>query len=153
MTHTLGVSFAPGVRVFLSFDVEHDDDLGVRLCDQSQRGGSGFAVTSRSESGTMNERWYAGLRRRVRESDEMIVICGEHTPDSERMNAELKIAQEENKPYLLLWGRRERMCSMPLGVKRSACMYSWTWETLVFQVAQTLRDARPLEIPENCKRS
>jgi hypothetical protein len=69
------------------------------------------------------------------------------------VNAELRVALEEQKPYLLLWGRRERMCSMPLGLKRTACMYSWTWETLVGLVAQTIRDARPLEIPENCKRS
>jgi hypothetical protein len=146
------VIYPSGVRVFVSFDVDHDTDLGNRLSDQSQRGGSGFAVASRSEPGEMTDRWLAGVRRRVRDADEVIVICGEHTADSQRMNTELRIAQEEQKPYLLLWGRRERMCSMPLGVKRSACMYSWTWETLVFQVGQTLRDARPLEIPEGCKR-
>jgi hypothetical protein len=139
-------------RVFLSFDVDHDCDLGDRLSDQSQRGGSGFSVTSRSEPGAMTDRWHAGVRRRVRDADEVIVICGEHTGASERMNIELRIAQEENKPYLLLWGRRERMCSMPLGVQRNARMYSWTRESLVHLVAQTLRDARPLEIPEACKR-
>ena len=142
-----------GVRVFVSFDVEHDADLGDRLSEQSRKGGSGFHVASRSEAGAMTDRWHDGVRRRVRDADEVIVICGEHTGASDRVTTELRIAQEEQKPYLLLWGRRERMCSMPAGVKRSACMYTWTWETLVNQVAQTLRDARPLEIPENCKRS
>jgi hypothetical protein len=146
------VGDANGVRVFVSFDVEHDTDLGDRLSDQASRGGSGFSVSSRSEPGVMTDRWRAGLRRRVRDAHEMIVICGEHTAASERMHTELLTAQEEQKPYLLLWGRRDRMCSMPLGVKRTACMYSWTWETLTHQVAQTLRDARPLEIPESCKR-
>jgi len=141
-----------GVRVFVSFDVEHDGDLGNRLFDHSQRGGSGFSVSSRSEAGEMTERWQAGVRRRVRDADEVIVICGEHTSSSERMSNEIRIAQEEQKPYLLLWGRRDRMCSMPLGVKRTACMYSWTWETLVFQVGETMRSARPPEIPESCKR-
>jgi hypothetical protein len=146
------VSDPTGVKVFLCYDVEHDEDLGNRLSEQSERGGSGFLITSRSEPGAMTDRWHDGVRRRVRAADEVIVICGEHTAASDRVNAELRIAQEEQKPYLLLWGRRERMCSMPLGVKRTACMYSWTWETLVNLVAQTLRDARPLEIPENCKR-
>jgi hypothetical protein len=140
------------VRVFVSFDVEHDRDLGDFLSDQSQRGGSGFSVAGRSESGAITDRWQAGVRRRVRAADEIIVICGEHTAASERMNAELRIAQEEQKPCLLLWGRRARMCSMPVGVKRTASMYVWTWETLVHLVAQTLRDSRPLEIPESCKR-
>ena len=100
----------------------------------------------------MTDRWHAGVRRRVRAADEIIVICGEHTASSERMNAELRIAQEEHKPYLLLWGRRERMCSMPVAVKRTASMYSWTRETLAHLIAQTLRDARPPEIPEDCRR-
>ena len=142
-----------GVRVFLSFDVEHDTDLGDRLSEQSQKGGSGFHVASRSEVGEVTDRWCEGVRRRVRDSDEVIVICGEHTAASDRVNTEVRIAQEEQKPYLLLWGRRERMCSMPVGVKRTACMYTWTWETLIHQVAQTLRDARPIEIPANCRRS
>lgn len=152
MGHNRWVRDATGVRVFVSFDVEHDTDLVNRLSDQARRGGSGFSVASRSEPGAMTDRWRAGLRRRVRDADEIIVICGEHTATSERMHTELRTAQEEQKPYLLLWGRRDRMCSMPLGVKRTACMYAWTRESLVYQVAQTLRDAQPLEIPENCKR-
>jgi hypothetical protein len=150
---SLPTNVPAGVRVFLSFDVEYDADLGDRLSAQSQRGGSGFHVAARSESGAMTGRWHDGVRRRVRAADEVIVICGEHTADSIRMNAELRIAQEEQKPYLLLWGRRERMCSMPLGLKRTACMYSWSRETLMHLVTQTLRDARPVEIPDNCKRS
>jgi len=142
-----------GVRVFLCFDIDHDADLGDRLSEQSRKGGSGFHVASRSEAGAMTDRWQDGVRRRVRDAEEVIVICGEYTAASDRVNTELRIAQEEQKPYLLLWGRRELMCSMPVGVKRTACMYTWTWETLVNQVAQTLRDSRPLEIPENCKRS
>jgi hypothetical protein len=137
----------------LSYDVDHDADLGDRLFEESQRKGSGFQIASRSESGQMTDRWYAGVRRRVRNADEVIVICGEHTADSDRVNAELRIAQEEQRPYLLLWGRRERMCSMPIGVKRTACMYVWKRETLLQLVAQTLRDARPVEVPADCKRS
>ena len=49
-----------GVRVFLSFDVDYDADLGDRLSAQSQRGGSGFhvavAIRSRSDDGP----WHAG---------------------------------------------------------------------------------------------
>lgn len=140
------------VRVYLSFDVEHDTDLSELLAKQSQRGGSGFEVVARSAPGVMSERWERDTRRRIRDADEVIVICGEHSQRSERMRAELDLVREESKPYFLLWGRREQMCSMPTGVDRTAVMYSWTWETLVKQVLQTLRDARPPDIPENCKR-
>jgi hypothetical protein len=149
---SLPIDGRAGVRVFLSYDVDYDADLGDRLSEQSERGGSGFHVAGRSEAGAMTGRWHEGVRRRVRAADEVIVICGEHTAASDRMSAELRIAQEEQKPYLLLWGRRERMCSMPVGVARTACMYAWTRETLSNRVAQTLREARPLEVPDDCKR-
>jgi hypothetical protein len=141
-----------GVRVFLSFDLDHDQDLGDRFAQQSQRGGSGFHVASHSEPGQMTPRWHDDVRRRVRAADEVIVICGEHTAGSDRVHAEMRIAQEEHKPCLLLWGRRERMCSMPLGVKRTAVMHAWTWERVIYLVPQTLREAKPLEIPDDCKR-
>jgi hypothetical protein len=140
------------VRVFLSYDMDHDTDLCDRLAEESQRRGSGFSVASRSAPGAMTDRWHAGVRRRVREADEIIVICGEHTAASERMNAELHIAREERKPFLFLWGRRERMCAMPVSSARSACMYSWSRATLLQLIAQTLKDSRPPEIPEDCKR-
>lgn len=141
-----------GVRIYLSFDVDHDRDLSEQLSKQSRRGGSGFEVSAHSEAGTLTERWCEGARRRIRDADQLIVICGEHTADSARVNEELRIAKEEGKPYFLLWGRRERMCTMPAAATRTACMYSWTWEILLQQISDSLRKAQPLEIPEQYRR-
>ena len=140
------------VRVFLSFDVDHDADLGDLLCEQSRRGGSGFLVSARSEAGMTTDRWCEAARRRIRDADQVIVICGEHTEDSVRVSSELSIAQEEKKPYFLLWGRRERMCTMPARATRAGCMYSWTWEILLQQISDTLRNAQPLDVPDRYKR-
>lgn len=140
------------VRVFVSFDVEHDVDLGELLTEQSSRGGSGFLVSARSETGMVTDRWSDSTRRRIRDADQVIVICGEHTGKSVQVNSELRIAQEEKKPYFLLWGRREQMCTMPACVTRAECMYSWSWEILLQQISETLRNARPLEVPEHYKR-
>ena len=140
------------VQVFLSFDVDHDADLAELLSEQSQRGGSGFVLSGRSEGGDVTDRWCESVRRRIRAADEVIVLCGERTQDSLRMNSELRIAHEEKKPYFLLWGRRDRMCTMPARVTRNESMYSWTWEILLQQIAETLRNAEPLEVPERYKR-
>ena len=91
-------------------------------------------------------------RRRIRDADEVIVICGEHTQDSPRMDAELRVTQEEEKPYFLLWGRREQMCTMPAHVPRNECMYSWTFESLLELVRTTIRKAEPLQVLEHEKR-
>jgi hypothetical protein len=140
------------VRVFMSFDVEHDRDLGDLLCEQSNRPGSGFQVSARSEAGVVTDRWCEAARRRIREADQVIVICGEHTGSSDRIDSELRITKEEDKPYFLLWGRRELMCTMPTRATRAESMYSWSWDILLQQITETLRNARPLDVPEHYKR-
>ena len=143
----------PNVRIFMSFDRENDEDLHDLLLEQSRRQSSGFEISARSEATTMTDRWDEKVRRQISDVDEVIVICGEHTASSVRVNAELRIAQEEQKPYFLLWGRRERMCTKPTGSKRDDSMYSWTWEILQDQIVSTLRNARPREVAERYKRA
>ena len=140
------------LRVFVSFDVDHDSDLEARLTEQSQRGGLGITVTASSPTGHETDRWCAEVRRRIRAVDQVIVLCGEHTRDSPRMSSELRIAQEEEKPCLFLWGRRERMCTLPAGAKRDGSMYRWTWETLQEQILRTSRRAQPFVVLEHEKR-
>ena len=127
------------VRVFISFDLAHDGDLKDRLVDESLRPGSPFAISSRSEAAD-GERMRSGIAS----ADEVIVICGKHTEGSAQVSAEIRIAQEEQKPYFLLWGRREIMCTKPIGAKSAEGMYNWTREILEDQVAIALRRARAL---------
>ena len=140
------------VRIYMSFDLDHDQDLHDQLQEQSLRQASGFEISARSEAQTTTEPWDEKVRRRICEADEVIVICGEHTAASIPMSAELRIAQEKQKPYFLLWGRRESMCTKPAGAKRDEGMYSWTWDILQNQIVTTLRQAQSLEIPEHYKR-
>ena len=141
------------VRIFMSFDLDHDKDLHDLLLEQSRRQCSGFEISARSEAVTMTDRWDERVRHQISQADEVIVICGEHTASSVRVKAELRIAQEEQKPYFLLWGRRERMCTKPAGSKRDDSMYSWTWDILQDLIVTTLRNARPREVAERYKRA
>ena len=132
------------MQVYVSFDLEHDRDLHDRLLAQS--GQSAFTIASRSEAGDMTETWVARVRLRMTEADEVVVICGEHTDDSRRVSAELKIAQEERKPYVLLWGRREKMCKKPQSARAIDGMYGWTAGVLERQLADGLRRIRDREL-------
>jgi hypothetical protein len=129
------------VRVFMSFDLDNDEDLHDLLLEQCSRQASGFEISAESEARTMTARWDQRVRRRICEADEVIVICGEHTSASPGVSAELRIAQEEQKPYFLLWGRRESMCTKPAGARPADSMYSWTWQILQNQITMTLRRA------------
>jgi hypothetical protein len=127
------------VRIFTSFDLENDRDLHDRLVEQSSRLNAGFEISACSEPRTLADPWDESVRGRIRDADEVIVICGKHTEDSLRVGVELRIAQEEEKPYFLLWGRRESMCTRPSGAKPADAMYSWTWEILRSQIVATNR--------------
>jgi hypothetical protein len=140
------------VRIFLSFDVEHDGDLCDLALDPSSRGSAGFVVTARSRAGEVTDRWRDVTRREIRNSDQVIVLCGEHTRESAAMDAELCIAQEEEKPFFLLWGRRDRDCTMPERVQRTACMYRWDRETVQQQLSASLRKQQLVQVPDRYKR-
>jgi hypothetical protein len=143
----------PDVRIFTSFDRDHDGDLYDLLLEQSLKGNSGFEISARSEPWTTEGPSEDRVRQRIRDADEVIVICGEHTAKSWPVSSELRIAQEEEKPYFLLWGRRESMCTRPAGAKTGDSMYSWTREILQEQISMTLRNAQTREIPEIYKRA
>jgi hypothetical protein len=140
------------IRTYVSFDLAHDRDLRDRIVEESQKPGSGFEISARSEATAVPDRYEDKTRRRILDADEVIVICGEHTGESVHMSAEIRIAQEESKPYFLLWGRRELMCTKPVGAKPGDSMYSWTSTILRDQIATTLRNAQPREVPDHYKR-
>jgi hypothetical protein len=127
------------VRIFVSYDREHDADLLDRLAEQASRATSGFEISGQSVTRGPTDLWDEGLRCTIREADQVIVICGEHTDHSGRVDAELRITQEEERPYLLLWGRREPMCTRPTTAKPADTMYSWTPEILEAQISTRRR--------------
>ena len=65
------------VRVFLSFDLENDEDLHDLMLEQSASANSGFEISARSEGGAMSDRWSTMVRGQMADTDEVVVICGQ----------------------------------------------------------------------------
>ena len=78
--------------------------------------------------------------------------CGEHTEASPRIHTEFQIALDEDKPYFLLWGRREIMCTKPMGAKPADGMFSWSGPFLDDQIALNLRKASTDEKARSLRR-
>jgi hypothetical protein len=127
------------IRVFASFDLEHDRDLYEQLLAQSQEPGSGFEIACCSEKRSRSDLWDDALHSALERVDEVIVLCGLHTGDSMRMSAELDAAREAKRPYFLIWGRRELMCTKPGSARNDDGMYSWTPQILADQIVVTMR--------------
>lgn len=140
------------MRVFVSFDERYDRDLYERFIEQSHRPGSSFDVVRDESTAMRTKGWSDHPREHIRSADEVVFLCGEHTRESLRMSVELDITREEEKPYILVWGRRDQMCTKPEGALPADGIYSWTHDILESQMAATLRAAAPRVIPESCKR-
>jgi len=137
------------IQVFVSFDVECDGELFEELRTQSSS--SGFAVSGGSERQSATDVSSEKVRRRIRDADQVIFICSEHTEASASMFAELRIAQQEQTPYFLLWGRPEIMCTKPLGAKTAEGMYFWSPQVLQDQIAITSRSTHTDAIAESLR--
>lgn len=95
------------VRVFVSFDLDHDNDLKSRLVDQATVDGSPFTVVDWSIREVAGD-WAEKARKRMANVDLLLAICGEHTDTAAGVSTEIVLAREANRPYLLLDGRPGR---------------------------------------------
>ena len=116
-------------RAFISFDFDHDSELRDALIGQARNPDSPFEIADWSVHEAFEGNWQAQVRRRIRNTDLTIVICGEHTHDAKGVAAELTITREERKQYFLLRGRPKKQCKKPGMALSSDKIYEWTWKT------------------------
>ncbi len=118
------------VRLFISFDFDNDEDLRNLLVGQAKNPDSPFEIYDLSLKEPLSGDWKGKVRERIKRVDQICVICGEHTDTATGVSTELIIAQEEGKPYFLLWGRSSKTCVKPNAAKQSDKIYNWTWDNL-----------------------
>ncbi len=117
------------VRCFISFDYDNDLDLKNLLVGQSKNDDSPFEISDWSIK-EASPTWQKEARDRIKKSDQVIVICGQHTDTATGVAKELSIAQEEGKSYFLLAGRADGKNKKPTSAKSSDKLYKWTWDNL-----------------------
>jgi MTH538 TIR-like domain (DUF1863) len=117
-------------RVFVSFDYDHDYVLKEFLVGQAKHEDTPFSIVDASVKEHLYGDWKAKVRARIRNADQVVVICGQHTETATGVNEELRIAQEERKPYFLLWGYKDVRCTKPRVARPDDKIYKWTWDNL-----------------------
>ena len=121
-------------RAFISFDYDHDRLIRGYVVGQAKNPNSPFEIVDASVRKRLTGDWKKKVRNRIRRADLVIVVCGEHTHKAEGVAIEVKIAQEEGKPYFLLKGRRDRICTKPATARSDDEILDWTWENLGDQI-------------------
>jgi hypothetical protein len=117
-------------KAFISFDYDHDGDLKILLVGQSKNDDSPFEIADYSVKEPLTGDWKKKVQKKMKLVGVVIVICGEHTDSAAGVSAELRIAQDLDKDYFLLHGRKDKNCVKPKAAKASDKMYKWTWENL-----------------------
>ena len=121
----------PGTKsVFISFDYDNDKDLRGDLVAQAERSDSPFSITDWSVNEPFDEKWREKVRGLIDRADLTIVICGEHTHQAKGVEVEVTMVQQAGKPYFLLKGRRNKMCTRPKSAPKRKKVHPWTWPTL-----------------------
>ena len=121
-------------RAFISFDFDHDEKLRDALKGQARNPDSPFNIADWSLREPFTGNWKAKVRKRIRRTDIVIVLCGEYTHTADGVAAEVTIAREEDKPYFLLKGRRCGTCMKPSTARVTDEIHEWTWENLRKQI-------------------
>lgn len=124
-------------RVFISFDYDHDLALKNLLVGQAKNEDTPFEIADFSIKEAISEDWKKKARTRIKGCDVVVVICGEHTDTASGVSAEVKIAQEENVDYFLLWGLKDKTCKKPKTANASDKIYNWTWDNLKVLISGT----------------
>ena len=122
-------------RAFISFDFDHDEDLRNLLVGQARNPDSPFELADWSVKDAMSGDWKAKVRTRIRSCDVVIVMCGEYTHTAAGVSTEVKIAQEERRPYFLIYGRSDKQCTRPVAAFSTDKIYRWTWDNLKALIA------------------
>jgi hypothetical protein len=118
------------VRVFISFDFDHDEDLRNLLAGQAKHSDSPFEIADWSVREELTGDWEKKVRQRIRNVSQVIVICGYHTDTATGVSKEMRMAREEEKPYFLLAGHPSGTNKKPKAALSTDKMYTWTWENL-----------------------
>jgi hypothetical protein len=116
-------------RVFVTFDYDHDLLLKNALVAQSRRSDSPFSIADWSIK-EESRGWRAEARRRIKQVDLVIALCGYDTHRAVGVAQEVAIAREVGKPYALLRGHPRGSVRRPKGTRFWEPIHEWTWANL-----------------------
>jgi hypothetical protein len=117
-------------RVFISFDIDHDEGAKKMLAGQAKLPDSPFDFKDNSVKEHLKGDWKEKVRKRMDNVDVVIILCGTQTHNASGVSAELTIAKEKNKPYFLLSAYADKECKKPKSASSSDKKYKWEWENL-----------------------
>lgn len=132
------MNYISKTKVFISFDFDHDEVLKNLFVGQAEHEDTPFEITDISVKQALFGDWKTKALQKIKNAEQVVVICGEYTHTASGVSAEVKMAQDERKPYFLIKGRSNITCTKPTTAKPEDKIYTWTWDN----VSKLLRGGR-----------
>lgn len=117
-------------RVFISFDVDHDENIKILLAGQAKLADSPFDFIDASVKQHLMGDWKAKVKGRMANIDVVVVLCGQHMTSATGVSAEIEIARQTGTSYFLLSAYSDKTCNKPTSALPADKLYNWTWPNL-----------------------
>lgn len=116
-------------KVYVAFDY---DDLGVKqnLVTEAKRPDCPWEFIDNSIPRALPDKWALEAERLIRESDCVIVLCGEQTHQATGVATEVQLAQKLGRRYFLLSGTRLGTPTRPNHSRADDKIWTYRWPTL-----------------------
>lgn len=121
--------------IYLSYDDRFDEGAKDRFVDELRAKFGDQVKPTWATVASLSDQWLKKMREAIRSADKVVVICGEQSGSSPKMFAEVVIAQEERKPYALLWASAPADCTRPNS--RLSTDKTYVWNERFFKYFQT----------------
>lgn len=122
-------------RLFISYDYDNDATLKEFLVGQSKNDDSPFEFADASVKYHLTGDWEEKVKGRIKNADQVAVLCGLNTHTATGVATEVEIAQGVGKPYFLLAGYKDAANTKPTTALSTDKLYKWTWDNLKTLIA------------------
>lgn len=116
-------------KVFISFDYDHDLSQKNLLVGQSLLEDSPFEISDVSIK-QEETNWEEKARRKIKNADVVIILCGFYTDTATGVDKELKIAREVGTKYYFLKAYNNKEAYKPKSAYSNEVIHDWTWSNL-----------------------
>ena len=116
-------------KVFISFDYDHDLSQKNLLVGQSKNEDSPFEISDVSIKQEETD-WIEKARRKIRNADVVIILCGLYTSSANGVNKELELAREVGTKYYYLNAYNSSFAKKPKSAYSFEVIHEWTWNNL-----------------------
>ena len=130
-------------RIFLSYDVDHDDRARARFARESRT--PAIPITLQSYSTALMlppRRLVVAVAEEMRLCDLMIVLVGRHTAQSAHVLTEIRVARGLQIPYFGVYVEDgDEESALPDGLAESATLF-WAWPSIAATINRLTTGAR-----------